>query len=132
VRVLVDTSVWSLALRKRGPADHPAVQKLTRLLDDGEGVVLTAILLQEILQAFPAESTFRRLVSYFEPFELLAANREEAVAAARLHRLCASRGIAASTADCAIAAVAMIADCPLLTTDRDFERIAEISALRLL
>ena len=132
MRVLVDTSVWSLALRKRGPADHPAVQKLTRLLDEGGKVMMTAILLQEILQAFPAETTFRRLVSYFESFELLTAGREEAVAAARLHRLCASRGIAVSTTDCAIAAVAILAGCPLLTTDRDFERIAEISALRLL
>lgn len=132
MRVLVDTSVWSLALRKRGRADHPAVHKLTRLLEEGERVMLTAILLQEILQAFRGESTFRRLASYFEPFELLAAGREEAVAGARLHRLCASRGIAASTTDCAIAALAILAGCSLLTTDRDFDRIAEISALKLL
>lgn len=131
MRILVDTSVWSLALRKRGPEDHPAVHKLTRLLDDGERVLLTPILLQEILQAFPDESTFRRLVSYFQPFELLPVDRDEAVAAARLHRTCTKRGIAASTTDCAIAAAAMIADCPLLTTDRDFERIAEVSELRL-
>jgi hypothetical protein len=38
LRVLVDTSVWSLALRKQGPADHPAVEKLTQLLRNGEDV----------------------------------------------------------------------------------------------
>lgn len=132
MKILVDTSVWSLALRKRGPAEHPAVHKLARLLEEGEGVALTPLLLQEVLQGFRDEVAFRRLVSYFEPFELLGMDRDQAIAAARLHRLCASRGIAASTADCSIAASAILEGCPLLTTDRDFQHIAAISALELL
>lgn len=131
MKVLVDTSVWSLALRKRGPAEHPGVEKLSRLLEQGERVVLTPLLLQEILQGFREEGDFRRLVGYFEPFELLAWGRDHAVASARLHRLCRNRGIAASTADCSIAASAILENCRLLTADRDFEHIAEISDLEL-
>jgi uncharacterized protein (DUF433 family) len=52
MRVLVDTSVWSLALRKKGPSAHSTVEKLTSLLQEDEDVVLTGMILQEILQAF--------------------------------------------------------------------------------
>ena len=62
--MLVDTSVWSLALRKKGPADHPDVTRLAQLLRDGEDVYLTGTILQEILQAFRSESVFRRVARY--------------------------------------------------------------------
>lgn len=124
MRVLVDTSVWSLALRKQGPANHPAVEKLAQLLRDGEDVFLTGTILQEILQAFRAEPTFRRMVQHFEPFPLVPLDRLDHIAAAGLHRLCAQRGIGASTIDCQIAVAAIRHSCALLSTDRDFERIA--------
>jgi predicted nucleic acid-binding protein len=41
MRVLVDTSISSLSLRKHGPTDHPTVEKLTTLLQADEDVVLT-------------------------------------------------------------------------------------------
>jgi hypothetical protein len=124
LKVLVDTSVWSLALRKQGPADHPAVEKLAELLRSGEDVLLTGTILQEILQAFRAEPTFRRMVQHFEPFPLLPLGRLDHIAAARLHRLCAQKGVGASTIDCQIAVAAIRHGCALLSTDRDFERIA--------
>jgi len=124
LRFLVDTSVWSLALRKKGPEAHPAVERLAHLLRDGEDLVLTGSILQEILQAFRAESTFLKLVRHFDAFALLPLERADHVAAARLHRTCARNGIAASTVDCQIAAAALRHRCALLTADRDFERIA--------
>jgi len=124
VRVLVDTSIWSLALRKKGPADHPGVLKLTELLREGEEVLLTGTILQEILQAFRADTTFRRVARYLEPFPLLPLERSDYVAAARIHRDCAEKGVSASTADCQIAAAAIRHRCALLTADRDFERMA--------
>jgi predicted nucleic acid-binding protein len=131
VKVLVDTSVWSLALRKGGPADHPAVRKLRTLLEGNEAVVLTPLILQECLQAFRGEKTFQKMVGYFEPFPLLPLGREEAVVAARLHRNCARKGVSASTVDCAIAAAAVHHECSLLTADDDFKHVARHSKLRL-
>ncbi len=122
--MLVDTSVWSLALRKKGPADHPDVTRLAELLRDGEDVYLTGTILQEILQAFRTESTFRRVARYLEPFPLLPLERSGHVAAAGIHRACAEKGVTASTIDCQIAAAAIQNDCALLSADRDFERIA--------
>jgi predicted nucleic acid-binding protein len=131
VRILVDTSVWSLALRKAGPADHPAVRRLTSLLEDGADVVLTGIILQEVLQAFRSESAFRRMARYLEPFPLLPMGWDDLVAAARLHRRCAANGVTATTVDCQIATAAIRNDCALLTADEDFRRIARVSELRV-
>jgi predicted nucleic acid-binding protein len=118
-------------LRKKGPADHPCVRKLEALLAGNEDLVLTGVILQEVLQAFKSESTFRRLIEYFEPFPLLELGRSDYVSAAKLHRRCASRGISVSTADCQIAIACINHDCALLTADKDFERIAQTSVLKL-
>ncbi len=129
--ILVDTSAWSLFLRKGGPADHPAVRKLSAVLVGDQDVVLTALILQEILQAFRSEATFKRLVDYLDPIPLLELRRADCVAAAALHRHCAGKGISASTVDCQIAALAIAYDCELLTTDQDFDYIARHSRLKL-
>ena len=132
MKVLVDTCVWSLALRKRGPTDHPAVHQLSRLLETGEDVVLTGVILQEVLQAFRADSTFRKMADYLTPFTLLPAGRDEHLAAARLHRRSAAAGFSASTMDCLIAATCIQHSARLLPADHDFQRLAEFSKLRLL
>jgi len=89
------------------------------------------VILQEVLQAFRSDSTFRRVAGHLDHFPLLEVTREVSVRAARLYRTCASRGIAAATVDCQIAAAAIEHHCLLLTADRDFERIASLSPLRL-
>jgi hypothetical protein len=129
--LIVDTSVWSLALRRRGPADHPAVGKLSRALEDRDDILLLGVILQEVLQGFRHPATAASVKRHFEPFPLLPLQRADFVAAARLHRACASRGIAASTVDCQIAAAAMRSHSALLTADADFAHIAKISPLKL-
>lgn len=131
MRALVDTSVWSLAFRKRGPAAHPAVEKLNLLLSEGEDVFLCGVVLQEILQAFRSDSAFRRVEKLLEPFELLDVQRCDHIEAARLHRTCASSGVTAGTVDCLIAQLAIRHDCQLLTTDHDFEHMAPLCELKL-
>ncbi len=131
MRFLVDTSVWSLALRRKGDRRHPSVLKLDRLLEQEEDIVLTATILQEILQGFRPDAVFQRLETALQSVPILDLNRETAVLAARIHRLCARHGITASTVDCQIAAAASQNRCHLLTADKDFVRMARIFPLRL-
>ena len=49
MKILVDTSVWSLFIRRDTPASHPAVTFLDELLGHDE-VVTTGLILQELLQ----------------------------------------------------------------------------------
>jgi predicted nucleic acid-binding protein len=132
MRVLVDTSVWSLALRKKGPTDHPSVRALSSLLLAGEDVFLVGLVLQEVLQAFRSEKQFQTIAMHLEPFALLPLERSDFVAAASLHRRCAAKGLTASTVDCQIATASMRHNCRLLTADEDFKRIARVSDLKLL
>lgn len=132
MRVLVDTCVWSLALRRQGPVDHPAVRAFSALLEKGEEVVIIGVILQEILQAFRADATFRKMVRHLEGFPLLPVGRDGHVAAARLHRACAASGVTAATVDCLIAAACIEHNAHMLTTDQDFQRIANHCNLRLL
>jgi len=104
---------------------------LAALLDAGEDVCLCGVVLQEILQAFRGDSTSRRVRRLLDPFELLSADRNDHVAAARIHRLCASKGVTAGTVDRLIAQLAIRHGCQLLTTDKDFVRMAPLRELRL-
>ena len=50
--LLVDTSVWSLALRRDTAASEPEVQQLQDALLGADVVVTTGLVLQELLQGF--------------------------------------------------------------------------------
>jgi predicted nucleic acid-binding protein len=75
---------------------------------------------------------FREVRRALEEFQLLLAGPDHHVAAAEIANACRARGVAAGLADCLIAALTITARGELLTTDGDFRRIAEHSALRLL
>jgi hypothetical protein len=129
--VLVDTSVWSLSLRKDGPANHPAVKKLQSLRLDTQNIVLIGIILQEILQGFKHEGTFIKVTTYLDAFPLLSLSRRDFVAAAKLRRQAAAQGLTLSTPDCQIAAAASQHHCNLLTTGKDFSNLAQLVPLQL-
>ncbi len=128
--ILVDTSVWSLALRRDRGAGSREVDALTAAIDRGD-TCLTGTILQEVLQGFPDASRTRRLVDYLAPFPLLDLHRGDYVYAAEIRNKCRVKGIAVSTIDAQIAAAAIDHNCALLTSDKDFEAIARHFPLRL-
>lgn len=132
MKVVVDTSVWSLSLRKDKPSNYAVVKKLAMLLEENMDVLIIGVILQEVLQAFRHEKTFKKVLKEFDPLPLLAVNREDYVTAAKLHRRCAGKGISATTVDCLIASVTVSSGSYLLTADKDFTHIASVSDLRLL
>ena len=132
MRVLVDTCVWSLALARRMPRDSPEVAELRRLILDGDGVLLAAIVLQGLLQAARSSEQHDALMRTLAPFELLLPTRDDHELAAQLFRICRSKGVAVGTVDALIAALAIRSRAMLLTVDEDFVRIAGLTKLRLL
>jgi predicted nucleic acid-binding protein len=131
-RVVVDTSVWSLALRRRQPqAASQTVQKLYALLQDGPPLVLVGIILQELLQGLRSQAQFKQMQRALAAFPLIEPTRDDYVDATRVRNLCAAKGVQPGTIDCLIAAVCLRHDCLLLTADADFQAIARHTALRL-
>jgi hypothetical protein len=134
MRVLIDTSVWSIALRRptrRLDATQTRCrEEVARLITD-DLVALIGPIRQEILSGVREAAAFERLRTHLRPFPdepLLTADFE---AAARLSNQCRAAGVAGSLVDLLICAVARARDWSIYTTDRDFERYARVVPLRL-
>lgn len=133
MNLVVDTSVWSLVLR-RPQVDEadPFVRAFRAHVEAGDGIFLVGNVLQELLDGVRAPKDFDRLLRVLDPFPLLPLEREAYVAAAELRQSCRVKGIQAGAIDCLIAAACIQHGFPLLTADRDFQHIAKHSDLVVL
>ncbi len=131
--ILVDTSVWSLAFRRRksGSAEPREAKTLRRLIEADEGIGVPGIVLQEILSGVREEARFEKLREAMAGFPLALATKCAHIEAARIANSCRRKGVAVSTIDCVIAAIAIEHNAQLFTTDKDFARIAEHCALSI-
>ena len=127
--VLVDTSVWSIALRRDRPPSSRELEALRAAIEAGD-VCLLGVILQELLQGFPSLDRTRRLVERLSPFPLLPMHRGDYVYAAEIRNRCRAKGLTISTIDAQIAAAAINHRCTLLTLDRDFTGVARHFPLR--
>lgn len=129
--LLVDTSVWSLALRRDAPLDSPQVEALRDALGGSDLVVTTGLILQELLQGFLPDRARAGIVERFANMPLVPPTREDHIAAAALRTTCRRAGVQAGTVDALIAQLCIGHDLTLLTSDRDFEYIARHTPLRV-
>ena len=129
--LFVDTSVWSLALRRDATPDEPAVERLRQALDVGEGVFTTGLVLQELLQGFHGPNARDAIVERFGALPLLVPDRADHVEAAELRNVCRRTGIQVGTVDALLAQLCRRHDLVMLTADRDFEQMAPHVDLRL-
>ena len=129
--LFVDTSVWSLALRRDATPDEPAVERLRQALDVGEGVFTTGLVLQELLQGFHGPNARDAIVERFGALPLLMPDRADHVDAAELRNVCRRHGITVGPIDALLAGLCRRHDLVMLTTDRDFELMARHVDLRL-
>lgn len=63
--LLVDTSVWSLALRRDVAAAQPEVLYLQQALLGSQAVVMTGLVLQELLQGFSGPKARAQIIADF-------------------------------------------------------------------
>ncbi|MFV1959183.1 MAG: PIN domain-containing protein [Planctomycetota bacterium] len=123
--LLVDTSVWSLAFRRDAPSRVPEVQALRQALQGEDLVLTTGIVLQEILQGFRGPRARQTILDHFARLPLLMPDREDHVEAALLRNRCRRRGIQIGTIDALLARLCIRHDLLMLSSDRDFARMAK-------
>jgi predicted nucleic acid-binding protein len=132
MNVIVDTSVWSLFLRRKTrDIEEESVGKLVGLLKN-DTIYLIGVILEEILDGIRSEKQMDTLIKYFRPFPLIGCIREDFTRAAKYKNLCRKHGMNAGTIDFLIAAVCVNHHMPLLTADHDFEHISRYCPVRLL
>ena len=129
--LLVDTSVWSLALRRAGEATEPEVQELKDALFGSNLVVTTGLVLQELLQGFSGAKAQTQIIERFAALPLLQPDRDDHIGAAVLRNACRQAGIQIGTIDALLAQLAIRHGLTLLTTDTDFTHAAKHCALRV-
>lgn len=132
MKVLVDTSVWSLLLIRKKSDPHPTSRLLAEKIAEGAPLCLTGIIYQEILQGIRSDLQERQLKKYLLDFDFLEETPSMHEKAAELFRQCRKKGLGIGTIDALIASLAIQNECALLTTDKDFERIASIVPLQIL
>ncbi len=124
--ILVDTSVWVETFKKNDPLDLESIIPF-------EDIVTCLPVIQEILQGFAQESSYRiareamlNLPIVENPISLSLIEE-----AAGLYRPARRQGFTIrSSADCLIAACALRHDLEIYHRDRDFSSLARVSALR--
>ena len=125
MNLVVDTSVWSLMLRRpRVDDSHPHVHAFRTHLESNHGIFLIGNILQELLDGLRSDKQCDRLIQLLEPFPLLELDRATYIAAAKLRTACRAKGVLAGPIDFLIAAACCQHGYPLLTADHDFSRIA--------
>src|SRR6185503_475058 len=92
VTLLVDTSVWSLALRRDVKATEPEVDALKTALAGSEVVVTTGLILQELLQGFAGPKSRTQIIESFASLPMIQPDREDHIAAADLRNSCRKAG----------------------------------------
>ena len=131
VTLLVDTSVWSLALRRDRDGDVPQIQALRAALEGDEIVVTTGLVLQELLQGFAGPRARKDIIGRFAALPLLSPDRQNHIDAAELRNRCRRAGVQLGTIDALLAQLCIRHGLTLLTTDDDFVHSARHCPLRV-
>ena len=134
MKVLIDTSVWSLALRRRkenlSNNEDKIVMELIELINESRAVIIGPIR-QEILSGISSKKQFNQLKSKlnaFNDFPIISKDYEKA---AEFSNKCRRKGIQGSHIDFLICSVAFDNDLSIFTTDKDFNLYAEHTGIML-
>ena len=129
MRVIVDTDVWSEAVRKGGTKSR-YVDELFDLIQEGR-IQMIGCIRMEILCGIREEKVLNHLSEKLEAFPDRALGTEVFVTAARFFNLCRSKGIQGSNIDFIICACSVLWKMPILTKDKDFTRYQKLLPIEI-
>jgi predicted nucleic acid-binding protein len=131
MKVLVDTAVWSLVLRRKSrPENGSMAVALASLIADGL-VVMIGPIRQELLSGIKERAQFERLREHLHAFPDLEITSTDYEEAASFFNQCREKGIQGSNTDFLICAVASRNGFSIFTTDEDFTHFARVLPIAL-
>jgi predicted nucleic acid-binding protein len=131
VKIIVDTSVWSLFLRRKDRSDSPSLEILRNAIRE-KNVQMLGIVRQELLSGIQAEQQFRKLGKILESFPDLLAESADHTQAAKFFNACRQKGIQGSPVDFLICAQAYRNGMAILTDDGDFRSYSKHIPIKLI
>ena len=130
MKVLVDTPIWSYALRAHNSEYQNQIDQLESLIKDQRALIIGPIR-QEILSGYSDLRKFRKLKEKLSFFENTPIQDIDYELAAELCSQCRKRGVQGSHIDFLISAVAKRIDVPIFTTDKDFSHYQKVISIKL-
>lgn len=129
MNVIVDTVIWSLALRRSDP-DERVCHELTQLIEE-QRVLLLGPVRQEILSGYSEESKFELLRNHLSCFADEPILDEDYIRAAKYHNLCRRKGIQGSHIDFLICSCSFRLQAAIYTRDQDFQQYSKVLPILL-
>ena len=134
MKVLVDTSIWSLALRSKPGALNEQEQRLARHLTElvqDDRVAIIGPIRQELLSGIRSPVAFERLKRRLREYDDESLAPDDYEMGAEFGNACRAAGISGSAIDFLICAVTRRRGFAIFTTDRDFTRYAAAIPVKL-
>jgi predicted nucleic acid-binding protein len=130
MKTIVDSSVWSLALRRQdpnklAPDERETIAELQEVIRDGRAIIIGTIR-QEILSGIRDKAKFAKTQEHLDPFPDEEIASEDFVHAARLFNICQEHGVECGTTDMLICTVAARRHYDILTNDQGFKRCIQL------
>src|SRR5947207_471260 len=126
MKVLVDTPIWSIALRRKfRPENASTTSELASLVQDGR-VAMIGPIRQELLSGLKESAQFDRLREELRAFLDTEITVDDYEQAASFYNRCRAQGIQGSNTDFIICAIAARNQYTIFTTDEDFTHFARV------
>jgi predicted nucleic acid-binding protein len=131
VKLLVDTSAWSLALRRKDAAslstdEQKLKAELVQAIHDGR-VAMLGLIRQELLSGIKEKAQFDKVKAALDPYLDEPINTADHEYAARIYNECKNHGIEAGTVDILICAAAVRRGWELLSGDGGLNRCLAVA-----
>ena len=134
MNVLIDTSVWSLALRRKNESlstnERFLVAELSELIREGRARMI-GLVRQELLSGIKATEQYEKLRLHLRSFPDEVVDTSDYEEAAKAGNRCRAKGVVVSIVDILLCAVANKRLWTIFTTDPDFSNYAKVLPLRI-
>src|SRR6266705_5377094 len=134
MNVLVDTSLWSLALRRKNESltanERLLVTELSELIREGRARVI-GLVRQELLSGIKTTEQYEKLRLHLRSFPGEVVDTSDYEEAAKAGNRCRAKGVVVSIVDVLLCAVTIKRQWAIFTTDPDFSNYAKVLPLHI-
>ena len=130
MKVIVDTSIWSLALRRSKAQENKYVEELEELIKEVRAQLIGPVR-QELLNGIKSEKQFRVLKKHLRAFKDLDIETVDYELASEFFNIARKNGIQGSNTDFLLCTISTRLRMPIFTTDKDFLNFQTVLPIEL-
>ena len=130
MKVIVDTCIWSMALRRNNVEETSYTKELIHLINEIR-VQLIGPIRQELLSGIKSKTQFNVLKQHLQAFKDLELDTHDYELAAKYFNVARKKGIQGSNTDFLICAISSKHNMPILTIDKDFNNFQSVFSVNL-